>query len=376
MHIISNVSVITPNTTLHHSNVVIENGRFAAINPATLPAYPQIDGTGLIMAPGFIDLQLNGGFGDDFTESPDTIWEVARQLPQYGVTSFLPTIITSPLETVIKAQNVLKNQPKDWQGATPLGLHLEGPFLNPQKKGAHNAGYMQHPHETAVSNWSPENNVLLVTLAPELKGALPVIRTLADRGVLVSAGHSMATYEQAKAGFDAGVRYGTHLFNAMPSLHHRQPGLIGALLEDERVTIGIIPDGVHVHSSLLNMVWHTVGNGRLSIVTDSMAAMGMPPGKYALGNHQVTVDYHKSTLPNGTLAGSIVTMDDAILKMMDATGASYEEILPTATSTPAKLLNRPQLGRIETGCQADFVLLTQAFKIQATFINGQRVFQK
>ena len=374
MIIIHNVTIITPTETLNDSNVVIENGRFSAINPPTLPDYPLINGTDLIMAPGFIDLQLNGGFGHDFTEKPHTIWEVARLLPQYGVTSFLPTIITSPLETIAIAQEVLANSPEDWQGATPLGLHLEGPFLNPQKKGAHNRSFMRLPDETAVVNWTPENGVKLVTLAPELAGALPIIKELTARGVVVSAGHSMATYEEAKAGFEAGVRYGTHLFNAMPPLHHRQPGLIGALLEDERLTIGIIPDGVHVHPALLKMVWEGVGNGRLNIVTDSMAAMGMPPGQYMLGNNQVTVVEKKSTIEDGTLAGSIITIDNAVRGMMQATGASFSDILPTVTLIAANLLNLPQLGRIEPNCQADFVLLGLDLKINATYVGGHQVY--
>ena len=373
MLIIQNVTVITPTETLTNSHVVIENGRFSAINPPTLPDHPRIDGAGLIMAPGFIDLQLNGGFGHDFTENPETIWEVARQLPQYGVTSFLPTIITSPLETVAKAQAMLANPPEGWQGATPLGLHLEGPFLNPQKKGAHNPSFMRLPEETAVVNWSPENGVKLVTLAPELEGALPIIEALTARGIVVSAGHSMATYEEAKAGFEAGVRYGTHLFNAMPPLHHRQPGLIGALLADERATIGIIPDNVHVHPALLKMVWEAVGNGRLSIVTDSMAAMGMPSGKYMLGNHQVTVDENKSTIEDGTLAGSIITMNNAIRTMMQATGAPLAEVLPTVTRNPALLLNLPHLGQIALNCQADFVLLTSDLTVKATYVAGHQI---
>ena len=196
------------------------------------PAPTNINAAGLILAPGFIDLQFNGAFGDDFTADPATIWRVAEQLPRYGVTAFLPTIITAPLEKVAAGQKVVTDgRPDRFRGAWPLGLHVEGPFLNPQKKGAHNPKHLRLPSVEAVAGWSPETGVRLVTLAPELPGALEMIVALADRGVLVSAGHSMATFDQAVAGFDAGARYGTHLFNAMPTLGHRDPGLAGALLD-------------------------------------------------------------------------------------------------------------------------------------------------
>ena len=163
-------------------------------------------------------------------------------LPRYGVTSYLPTIITSPLENINHARHVLlEERPSTYHGAEPLGLHIEGPFLNPLKKGAHNPIYLQAPDAALVADWSPSNGVRLVTLAPELPGALPVIEALTSRGVVVSAGHSMATYDEALAGFAAGMRYGTHLFNAMSPIGHRQPGLPGALLSEPNLVTGLIP---------------------------------------------------------------------------------------------------------------------------------------
>ncbi len=371
--LIIQANVLTPDGVLQDSVVVVEGGRVTAVSP-TSPAPPTIHAPGHFLAPGFIDLQFNGAFGLDFTQQPETIWEVAARLPQYGVTGFLPTVITSPLATVQKAQAVLGQRPSAFSGAEPLGLHLEGPFLNPLKKGAHNPQYMQLPTLAAVADWSPETLVRLVTLAPELPGALPVIAALAERGVIVSAGHSMATFAEAKAGFAAGVRYGTHLFNAMPGLHHREPGLIGALLEDERVVMGIIPDGIHVHPALLKMVWQAAG-ARLNVVTDAMAALGMPPGAYDLGDFQVTVDEVTCRLPDGTLAGSILGMDTAVRNLITYTGCTLAEAVAAVTAVPADLLGLgQQKGRIAPGYDADLVLLTPDLQVAMTIVQGNVVY--
>ena len=180
-----------------------------------------------------------------------------------------------------------------------------------RKEGAHNPALIREPNSAEIHGWTADSGILLVTLAPELPGAHGMIEQLAANGVLVSAGHSLATFSEATAGFAAGIRYGTHLFNAMPPLHHREPGLAGALLADERVTIGLIPDGVHVHPGLIRVVREAAGD-RLNLVTDAMGAMAMPPGVYELGTFSVTVDEQRATLADGTLAGSIVTMDAAV----------------------------------------------------------------
>ena len=374
---IQNGTVYTPNEVIQNGAVVVKNGRIRTITPHT-PSKPSdttvIDATGLLVLPGFIDLQLNGGFGHDFTQNPASIWDVAALLPQFGVTSFLPTIITSPLETVAAAQNVMANQPEGFCGAVGLGLHLEGPFLNPAKKGAHDVQWMKRPFSSQIHSWTKDNHVSLVTLAPELPDAQELIQSLVAKGVVVSAGHSMATFDEAMAGFAVGVRYGTHLFNAMPPLHHREPGLAGALLADERVTFGIIPDGVHVHPSLIRTVWQAAGE-RMTLVTDSMAAMGMPPGRYQLGDYEVTVTETDSRLPDGTLAGSIVTMDAALRNLMKFTNCTLAEALPTITSIPAKLLELTGKGKIELGADADLVLVTQDLQVVMVMVNGRVVYQ-
>ena len=221
-----------------------------------------IDADGLLLTPGFIDLQFNGGFGHDFTADPTRHLAGGR-----AVAAVRRHRLPADHHHSAAGEECCRPARRDRRTASRLprrdaaGLHIEGPFLNPAKKGAHNPDYLRLPDWTQCGIGRPDSGVRLVTLAPELPGALEVIEALSGRGVLVSAGHSMATYDEAMAGFDAGIRYGTHLFNAMPSLLHRDPGLPGALLTDERPTVGLIADGIHTHPAIVKLVWQALGRG-------------------------------------------------------------------------------------------------------------------
>jgi len=381
MRYFHNTTILTPHRRIDNGAVLVESGRVTAVGPAeavTRPADAQIiDAGGLLLVPGFIDLQVNGGFGHDFTAKPESIWPVAAGLPRYGITSFLPTIITSPLETIAAAQQVLAGgTPAGFRGATPLGLHVEGPFLNPAKKGAHNPAHLRPPSLDAAADWTPQQAVRLVTLAPELPGAVDVVKILVERGVVVSAGHSLATYAQAQAAFEAGVTYGTHLFNAMPPLAHREPGLPGALLTNPALTVGLIPDGIHVHPAVIALIWAAKGGARLTLVTDAMAALGMSPGRYQIGDQAVIVTETDARLEDGTLAGSTVSLDAALRNLMEFTGCSLAEALPAVTSTPALLLGLPDRGQIAPGFMADLVLLTPELRVGKTIVAGQVVYSR
>lgn len=382
MRYIHGATLYTPERVIDAAAVIADRGRIVAVDAAAaLPCPPGadvIDATGLLLAPGFIDMQFNGEFGDDFTDDPTTIWRAAGLLPRHGVTAFLPTIITSPTEKVALGQQVVtRGRPAGFRGAEPLGLHVEGPFLNPQKKGAHNPAYLRPPTPDAVAGWSPDSGVRLVSLAPELPGALPVIRRLVERRVVVSTAHSLATYDEALAAFDAGARYGTHLFNAMPALGHRDPGLPGALLADDRVTVGIIADGVHVHPAMVGLVWRMLGPHRLNLVTDAMAALGMPPGAHRLGDYEVTVDAASARLADGTLAGSILSLDQAVRNLIAFTGCTVGEALATVTTTPARLLGLDQeRGRVAPGAVADLVLLTPDLQVWMTLVRGEVAYRR
>jgi N-acetylglucosamine-6-phosphate deacetylase len=378
---IDHATLYTPDDMIVDGAILIDGDRIVACGPAAEVAAPanatHIDAQGASIAPGFIDLQLNGALGDDFTQDPATIWRVAAQLPRWGCTAFLPTIITSPLATVEQAQAVLAaGPPPGWRGALPLGLHVEGPFLNPKKKGAHNPAHLRLPNLEHVAAWAPAQQVRLVTLAPELEGALEVTAALAARGVVVSAGHSMATFAQAQAGFAAGARYGTHIFNAMPTLEHRAPGLPGALLTTPGQVVGLIPDGVHTHPAIVALVWQMKGAAGLTLVTDAMAALGMPPGKYMLGDQEVTVTESDARLPSGTLAGSVLAMNEALRCLLRFTGCSLHEALPTITSTPARVLGLTDHGRLAPGAIADLVFLDDDLEVVRTLAAGIVVFER
>ena len=268
-------------------------------------------------------------------------------------------------------------RPAGFRGAEPLGLHLEGPFLNPAKKGAHNPAYLRPPDPTLVADWSPKTGVRLVTLAPELPGGLAVIRQLVGQGVVVSAGHSMATFAQAQAGFAAGTRYGTHLFNMMPPLAHREPGLAGALLATRGQVVGIIPDGIHIHPALISIVWAAKGAAEVSLVSDAMAALGMTPGRYQLNDFTVIVSEKDARLADGTLAGSMLPLDQAVRNLIAFTGCALAEALATVTTTPADLLGiGAERGRIRPGLIADLALLSPDLHIVATIAAGKLVWEK
>jgi N-acetylglucosamine-6-phosphate deacetylase len=377
---IENAKVYTPDHVIERGAVLVDAGRIADVGPASAVPRPTdarvIDADGRTLVPGFIELQFNGAFGDDFTDDPGAIWRVAEKLPRYGATSFLPTIITSPLEKIAAGQVVVTGrQPDHFRGARPLGLHVEGPFLSPAKKGAHNPKYLRPPDLGTVADWSPATGIRLVTMAPELPGALEVIAALSARGVLVSTGHSNATWAEAVAGFDAGARYGTHLFNAMSSFGHRDPGLPGALLTDPRPTVGFIADGVHTHRSVIKLAWQMLGARRMNLVTDAMAALGMPPGKHLLADFEVTVDATSARLADGTLAGSILSLDQAVRSLISVTGCTLAEALATVTTTPARAIGvGGERGRIAPGHVADLVLLSADLQVSATIAEGEVVY--
>ena len=286
-----------------------------------------------------IDLQINGAGGHDLTEEPERVWDVAAFLPRYGVTAFLPTLVDPTWSIVDRARAALAGgPPPGFDGATPLGWHVEGPFLNPTRAGAHDPANLHPPSVEPVADWSPATGIRIVTLAPELPGALDVVEALVANGVVVSAGHSAATWAQARAGFDAGIRSVTHLFNAMSKLDHREPGLPGAALADDRVTIGLIPDGLHVHPGLIGLVHRTVGADRLAIVTDAIAALGVAPGEHRLAGRRVLVDETSCRLPDGTLAGSLLGLDAAVRNLAEYAGISIEDARLATTSVPARLL--------------------------------------
>lgn len=332
-----------------------------------------IDADGLVVAPGFVDLQCNGGLGIDLAGAPERLWELAAALPRFGVTAWLPTIVTTPEGVVDRALAALaEGPPARWRGAVPVGLHLEGPFLSPAKKGAHPEGLLRPPTLAAIEGWSRAAGVAVVTLAPDLPGALEVLEALVARGVVVSLGHTPATAEVATVAVDAGATWVTHLFNAMAPLHHRAPGLAGVALADERLRVGLIPDGIHVHPQVVALAQRALGE-RLTIVTDAVGALGMPAGRQALGRTEVTIGDDGVRLADGTLAGSNLAMDQGVRNLVAFTGCAREAALHAASTAPAAVLGDPIRGTLAAGARADLVLLTDDLHVVTTIVAGDVV---
>ena len=339
------------------------------------------------VVPGFIDLQLNGAYGDDFTTHWGAVTRVASRLPQTGCTSFLPTLITSPFDSYSKRlQEVceamtLSDSPRDsssqnallvmtYSGANILGVHLDGPYLNPIKTGAHNSEFLREINVDEMIRWADPDIVRIVTLAPELPNATQAIRALNGVGITVSAGHSNATFDEAIKGFDNGIKWGTHLFNAMSGLHHRDPGLAGALLSSS-TPCGLIVDGVHVHPAMVKLAYQAKGVDGLCLVTDAQAAMGTSKRSSQIGDRKTFADDTSVRLADGTLAGSILKMDQAVRNMIKFSGCTLAEAINMASRTPANLLGLNHKGRIAEGCDADLVILDKNLHAQKTFVAGK-----
>jgi N-acetylglucosamine-6-phosphate deacetylase len=346
------------------SAILVEDGLIAALGDEALAAdgVPALDGGGLSAHPGFIDLQVNGVEGLDFTSDPDTIGRAGAALARHGVTTFLPTIISSPrgtVETAIASWRAAVDEATE--GAVPIGLHLEGPFLSAARAGAHDAGCLRSPDLDDIAGWTTAG-VRMITLAPELPGGLEAVALIARSGTVAAIGHTDADAATTTRAIDAGARYATHLFNAMPPLDRRAPGAVGALLADERMTVGLIADGEHVDRLVLGIAARAM-RGRLSIVSDSVGG--------ALGGRPLEGGPH-ARLPDGTIAGGTAGLDHGVRVMAELIGP--DAAIEAVTAVPARLLGLDDgRGFIRLGGRADLVLLTGRLEVAATIIGGRAV---
>ena len=342
-------------TTVGGSNAVIAiaDDTIADVRP------PDDAESDLVVAPGFVDLQVNGIGDTDVASARDGDWdEFDRRLLAQGVTAWCPTLVTSPLDSyAAKLDRIAEAAARPVVGRPAiLGAHLEGPFLG-GAPGAH-----RREHLAAIDlDWlaALPDIVRIVTLAPELPGALDAIRVLTEKGVIVSIGHSTATYEQAVAAIDAGARLATHLFNGMGPLHHRDPGIVGAILSDDRVSASMICDLVHVHPAVARAAFRAKGCERTVLVTDAVAWTHPPDAGDA------------PRLADGTLAGSTLTMCGAVRNATEAARIDLDDAITAATSTPAHVVGADDRGRLATGRRADLVTLTRDLKVDRVWIGGE-----
>ena len=327
---------------------------------------PSANGRG-IASPGFIDLQVNGFGGVDFLESDAAGYRRAGEaLLETGVTGFLPTFITAPEDQLVAA---MAEVPREAEGPRILGVHLEGPFLAPRRLGTHPASARRDPDAALLERLLAAGPVRLVTLAPELPGALQLIELLQHRGITVSCGHTDATADEANAAFDLGVHTVTHLFNAMRPFSHRDPGIAGAALAREDVVVQVILDGIHLAPDTAKLIWR-IGGGRVALVTDAMAGAGTGDGSYSLGGLEVVIRDGVARGPDGVLAGSSLTMIEAV-RNLHGLGVPLADALHAATAVPAKVIGLSHAGGLVAGAPADVVVLDDNLEVDRVLVGGE-----
>lgn len=351
--------------------VVVRDGIITAVD-----VDDAADGDGPFISPGFVDVHVHGWGGHDAMAGADALAGMARALARRGVTSFLPTAVSAPLDGLARFAAAVRawsaSAPSD--GAAPLGLNLEGPFLAPARKGAHDAAALIEPAAIGDAAIDPlRDGLRLITIAPELPGALDLIRRLRAAGVAVSLGHSAATLDEARAGYRAGATGTTHLFNAMSGIDHRAPGLAAAALLDDDAFVELIADGHHVHPGLWSLIRRAKGPDRLVLVSDAIALAGMGDGRGRLGSLDVEVADGRVTLAGTTtLAGSVIALDDAVRQLV-ATGVPLPEAAAAASANPLALIGQTDRGRIAIGQRADLVELDDDLAVRAVWLSGRRL---
>jgi N-acetylglucosamine-6-phosphate deacetylase len=372
----------TPTAVIEQPLVLCEDGRIIDIGPRTAKAIPGsarlVDLGDAVLVPGFIDLHIHGGAGHDVMENDGSSLPVVETLiASHGVTAYFPTTVTAPLDqtlaalerlaSAIEAPAARDKSPR----ARPLGIHLEGPFISHAKRGVHPPQDLLAPSPARFERFwqAARGHIKIMTIAPELEGAAEVIAEAARRGVCVSLGHSDADMAATRAGVAAGARHATHTFNAMRPLDHREPGILGEVLTNPRISADIIADGIHVHSEIVRLFLMAKGPVDAVLITDAISATGMPDGSYRLGNFDVEVKDGRC-LADGKLAGSVLTMDRAVRNVMRFAGWELQQAVRLATENPARVAGLANRGKLEAGCDADIVVLSPRGEIRQTIIAG------
>ena len=377
--------LLTPLERIDNAALVMEDGIISALGPrenVSLPANAQtIDFGDSILTPGMIDIHIHGGAGHDVMEgSGESLAAIERLMVRHGVTSYCPTTVTAPMDETLKAlaelakamEDVEKRAAANPDRARPLGIHLEGPFLSHARRGVHPSMYLQPASaETFNRMWDAAGGrVRILTIAPELEGALNLIRDVSRRGVCVSIGHSNANLAQANAGIQAGVRHATHTFNAMRRIDHRDPGLLGAILTDRAITADVVADGVHVEPVVVDLFLRAKGIDGALLITDGISATGMPDGTYRLGSFEVEVRDGRCE-SHGKLAGSVLTMDRAVRNVMAYANLSFQDSIRMATLNPARVLGiHRRKGVLQVGADADIAAFSPAGEVLRTIVSG------
>lgn len=379
-HLFENVRVVTPEGNADW--LLTDGAHIAQIGlgaPPDLPQAQRIDGKGGYLLPAFIDMHVHGSDGADTMDAtPEALRRMARFFAAHGVAHFLATTITASREALSRAlRNAAECLGAQPEGATLLGVHLEGPYINVKARGAQPADHVRYADPAEYNDWLALNVIRQVTVAPEFAQNHAFMRACAERGILISIGHTQATYEQALEAVQIGARQVTHTYNAMTGLHHRAPGVVGAALTCDQLTCELIADNLHVHPAAIALLIRVKGTSGVIAITDAIRATGMREGESELGGQTVYVRDGKATLADGTLAGSILTMDAALRNLQAATGLPIEALAPIFSMNAARQLGLAhRKGILQAGYDADLVLLDSTLHVQMTFAEGRLIHHK
>ncbi len=371
--------LLTPDQSIANPVVVIEDGvivRMDSRADAGIPSGKNLDFDGHTLVPAFFDIHIHGSAGHDVMEAtPEAFSTVGKFLGQHGVGAYLATTVTAPMDTTLKSlAGIAALIGQETEGARPLGIHIEGPFLSPHKKGAHPAALLLTPSVALFDRlWqAAEGKIRLMTIAPELPNAEEVIAHAAGLGVRVSMGHSNADTAAARAGIRAGAVTATHTYNAMRSFDHRDPGLLGEVLANDDLFAELICDGLHVHPDAVRIYWKSKGPKRAMLITDAMSAAGMPDGNYKLGELDVRVVNGKCVIGEDTLAGSTLTLDRALRNFAEFTGAALDDVSKLASRNPARMTGfESEAGSLAVGRAADITVLSAKNEVVETILHGR-----
>ncbi|CAG9619943.1 N-acetylglucosamine-6-phosphate deacetylase [Sutcliffiella rhizosphaerae] len=385
---LTSIQIITEQTILKNSYIKWINGKISEYGP--MEDYENSQNLleialseNLMAAPGFIDIHLHGSNGADVMDGTDnSLHTMATSLLKEGTTSFLATTITNSPDRITKAlnsvQSYMTQQKEKIRSSQMLGVHLEGPFINPIRAGAQPISYIQTPSVSAFHAFQEDsgNNIKVVTLAPEQLLGYKLVEFLAESGVIASIGHSDATYDEMGLAIIAGAQHVTHFYNGMRGIHHREPGVVGAGLAHPELILEVIADGIHVHPAVIKATYLAKGADGLILITDSMRAKWLGDGEYELGGQKVSVRDNTALLEDGTLAGSVLKMNEAVKNMISFSGCTISEAIQMASTNPAKQLNLiNKKGSIALGKDADIIILDENLDVKMTFCQGQLLYK-
>jgi len=380
--LINNANLITPTQLIENGWLAIHDGVISAFGAGHAPSFPDIaqviDATGQYLAPGFIDLHVHGGVGHEAMDAnPESLRAMAQLYARHGVTSFLATTwtasrekISAALQTIQDTQGIIEN------GATLLGAHLEGPFLNPDKCGAQDSQQIRRATQQEAQPWLDMGIIKLLALAPEYDENAWLIEACRQQGITVSAAHTAASYHVMKQAVELGISQMTHTFNAMIGLHHREPGTVGAALTMPELVCELIADGVHVHPAAMQVLWACKGVHGIILITDAVRGAGLPVGTHYAQDGREVIVKDAAYLADGTLAGSTLLFDAGLRRFLEATNTTIEEAWPVSSRNAARAIGLGhRKGSLEVGKDADLVLLGPEIEVELTIAQGRIVYQ-